>query len=177
MRYLKKPEGRYDFSAVERELEGADAALETADAEIDNADKRGARRALMKAVEHLNAAVELSVQLDFGKEADGVLARLYYCRGHAAALLNKLERGSVNMTRAIADLVKSAELKPNARTYLRLGEVYALADNLDAALDSFEKAIRLDFNCAEAHILAKLIREKRGETEDPYEDIGEPIVF
>ncbi len=177
---LNKPEGRYDFSGFKKELRGADAALEQADAELDSANKPGVRRALMKAVGHFNAAIKLSVQIDLGSDADGILAWVYFCRGRAFALLNKIESGSDNIKNAIADFVKSAEMRPDAKTYLRLGEAYALAGDMDAAIESLEKASSLDFDCAEADLLRTLkglVRQEKGDAEDACGDAEEPIVF
>lgn len=175
MQYLRKPEGRHDYSGLEKAVIEATAAIEAVDAEIDNANRLGVKSALMKARQHLNAAVELAAQVDLGDKGTKALARLYYCRGRAAVALNKVESGSVNIGEAIADFVKSAELKPDAETYLCLGKAYTQAGDQDAAIESFEKATRLDFDCAEAYLLKGLIHQERGEAEDAHEDIYEAI--
>ena len=177
MPYLKKPEGRYDVSGIKAEMEKADAAIETADAKLKKENVSGAKDALNKAVGHFSAAIDLSHQIDFGGRAGNVLSRFYYCRGRAKVLLNKIERGSANTNEAIADLLKSAELEPEARTYLRLAEAYAQAGDLDAAIESIDQSISLDFNCVEAHILKKLYHEERGDENVKREDADDPIVF
>ena len=175
MPYLRKPEGRYDVSGMHAELRKADAALDKADAKLQKENRNGAITALKKAVKHFNGAIELSLQIDFGDKRGETLGRLYYYRGRAAALLNKVESGSANMDEAIADLVKSAELNPTAEIYLRLGEAYAQAGDLDAAIESLHQSIRIDANFVDAHVLMQLIDEERSGGK--IVRYTEPVVF
>ena len=163
------------------ELNSAGAALEQAQAAHMDAVERGvhpkaARPPLRKAAERYASAIRLLKRLDFGKEADVLLASYYISRGMIVLTLNIIERemkerSPVHLNRAIDDFLKSAKLNPDAKTYLRLGEAYALAGDLDAAIESLEKATRLDFDCAEAYLLKGLIHQERGEAEDAHEGI------
>ena len=153
------------------EIKSVTAALCQATADILRGNKSNAVSECKEAIEHSNAAIRLARQLDFGIKAEAASASLYYFRGLAALTLIKIENGSADLNKAVADLAKSAELNPAAETYRSLGEAHAYAGNLDAAIESLEKATDLDIYCAEAFLLKGLVHQARGDEDDAHEDI------
>ncbi len=178
MQRQQKLESIHYIAAVENEMREADAAMGEAQAEIRIANKSGAKAALTKAFQHFNAGIEiLSAQSDLDEVANSLLAQIYYWRARTTGILNEIDPDSVNMDEAIADLVKSTELKPDAKTYLRMGKIYAQQGNEDAAMENIKKAILHDFNSVAEHLLKTFASQESGEAEDDSEDAGEPIVF
>lgn len=163
--------GGDDRERIVDELIKGTAAFFQSAANVLNAKTSAAQSDLRKADKHLRQAILLLEQNESGEEKDVSLACLYHCRGLVALGLNDLENGSAGLDEAVAAFVKSAELVPIAETYFRLGEAHARADNLEAAVESLEKATDLDPNYAEAYLLKGLIHRHRGEAEDAHEDI------
>ena len=160
-----------DRAEFNSEIKRVTAALCQATADFLRENKSNAVSEYKEAIEHSNAAIRLAQQIELGKKAEAASASLYYCRGIVALILIKIGDRSTDLNKAVADLAKSAELNPIAETYLRLGEAHAYAGNLDAAVESLEKATDLDSYCAEAFLLKGLVHQARGDEDDAHEDI------
>lgn len=158
-----------DRIEFESELKSVAAALCQAAADILRGKEADAVPEYKAAIQHSNAAIRLAERIDFGEKAEAASASLYYLRGLSALTMIAVEDGSADLNKAIADLGKSAALNPVAETYLRLGEAYAYAGNLDDAVECLEKATDLDIYCAEAFLLKGLVHQARGD-EDEYHD-------
>ena len=166
-----------DRAEFNSEIKRVTAALCQATADFLRENKSNAVSEYKKAIEHSNAAIRLAQQIELGKKAEAASASLYYCRGIVALILIKIGDGSADLNKAVADLAKSAKLNPVAETYLRLGEAHAYAGNLDAAVESLEKATDLDSYCAEAFLLKGLVHQARGDEDEYYDDIYEAIML
>ncbi len=152
---LKRLKGLLDAVQKLPELvsKGQEALRRAEEEDLPQEERQGLLR---KAVRLQSEALELMKRLRAGENEGVEECAIYALRGWAYLMLNNHEN-------AVADLARLVELDSSARAHGLLGAALAEAGDLDAAIQEFDEAIRLDDHFAEAFLCRGFAHRKKEE--------------
>ena len=173
---LHKNSGHYD-AARDYLIKVLDREPNHAEALVAIAEVEGERRNPQGALEYLNRALTLAIQLD----NDELRSRVMYATGHIYRLLNKPEEALRNYQDSLAIRRRLGQKAGIAQTLAEIGEVQYAQGKPDEAVASYKEAIQLQREIGDktylSHSLLNLggIYSDRGQYDNALTNLKESL--